>query len=222
MSEKLNAGGLLNYLRESFSNWGPKKPVEVLAVTAATPMVVPTETPTPADFTVPPESTPIMMPAPTATETPASTLVAEVPVSLEPELPDWLQAGKEEAEIEAPLPEASASAPALVPEAPSALPAAEAEKNPEQLAIEEFEEELLSADDTLTKLRAGESLDETQLRAAKAAAAKANGSVRNLPERYLKVLLASRRLGENRDYTRMDFQKDMLAAIRVFSQTKKG
>lgn len=205
-----SAGGLLNSLRESFSNWGPKKPVEAPAVVAATPTAVPTETP--AEFTALPESTPTMMPlGPTATETPTPT--AELSIPSDSELPNWLQGGQEEAKVEAPLPEASVSAPTLAPEA---------EKTPEQLAIEQFEEALLSADDTLTKLRAGESLDETQLRAAKAAAAKANGSVRNLPERYLRVLLASRRLGENRDYTRMDFQKDMLAAIRVFNQTKKG
>ncbi|GEM_PF-4841368 len=118
--------------------------------------------------------------------------------------------------------EPQAAAPIPTMEAPAPLPAVEVEKSQEQLAIEQFEEALLSADEALTRVRAGESLDETQLRAAKAAAAKANGVIRNLPEKYLRVLFASRRLGENRDYTRIDFQKDMLSAIRAFSQTNKG
>lgn len=225
-----SAGGLLGALKEAF-NFGPKKPSEAPAVEVAPLTAAPTETP--AEFTAPPEPTSTTMPQPSSTEAPTPTAVSSAPSE---ELPDWLRGPYYEEPVQAPLPEeqvveapvveveatAAVRAPMSAPEASSALPAVEVEKNPEQLAIEEFEEELLSADDTLTKLRAGESLDETQLRAAKAAAAKANGSVRNLPERYLKVLLASRRLGENRDYTRMDFQKDMLAAIRVFSQTKKG
>lgn len=236
--EQASAFNLLESIRKSFGI-GEKKAPETPMVAVATPTAAPTETSTPADLTVPPEPTPTMMPpGPAATETPAP--VAEFSAPPDSDLPDWMQDGKEEEEVEAPLPEASASAPILAPEAPPALPpveapvaplaelpvstgtAAEAEKSPEQLAIEQFEESLLSADGVLTRVRTGESLDETQLRAAKAAAAKANGSIRNLPERYLRVLLASRRLGENRDYTRMDFQKDMLAAIRVFSQTKKG
>lgn len=235
MSDKetgASAGGLLSYLQEAFSP-KKKKPTEAPAVEA----VAPTTTPTPIETIASvPEPTPTMVPQLTSTEAPTPS----VDPFVTSELPDWLSASAAEP-VSVPEPEAppvmetpvvempvvaaeamvAVEAPVSAPEAPSALPAAEAEKNPEQLVIGQFEEALLSADGTLTRVRVGESVDETQLRAAKAAAATANGLIRNLPERYLKVLLASRRVGENREYGRFDFQRDMMAAIRVFSQAIK-
>lgn len=245
MSEKVNvsAGGLLDSLRESF-NWGKKKPTEAPAVVAATPTAVPTETPTPADFIAPPEPTSTMMPSgPTTTETPAP--VTEFSAPPDSELPDWLQGGKEEAEVEAPLPEAEApakvteapvasfpnleppiaefqAAPIAIPDAPSAFSAAEAEKNPEQLAIEQFEEALLKAKKTMTGLLENQNFKPEELTAAMAAAAVANGLIPKLPEHYLEVLLASRILGEQHNYTRMDFQESMSAAIKYFMKAQKG
>lgn len=145
---------------------------------------------------------------------------AELPDWLTPppqaasDLPDWMRLLA--------IPVTEGPVPVAPPPTEAPAPVAETEKSPEQLAIEQFEEALLAADESLAKLRGGEALDNIQLLAAKAAAAKANGTIRSLPEHYLRVLLASRRLGENRDYTRMDFQRDMLAAIRAFNQTKKG
>jgi hypothetical protein len=201
MSEKPNAAGLWDSLKGKF-NLGPKKPVES--------MISPQPKPTSTEVLTSPAVEPQVLPAAELPDwlTPPDTAApnAELPSPL-----DWL---KQPIETRAPVP--------AVVEAPAPMAAVGTEKTPEQLAIGQFEEALLSADEALTRIRTGESLDETQLRAAKAAAAKANGVIRGLPENYLKVLLASRRLGENRDYTRMEFQKDMLAAIRVFSQTNKG
>ena len=176
--------------------------------------------------------------------------VAEMPASPQPEqgVPAWLRGGEVAPSVLAPLPEPEALstpivevpvAPAPVVEMPPVEPVpaapepslvqapveapAEAEKGPEQLAIEQFEEALLKADEALAVIRAGtQTLSGEELKGAMAAVAKANGLIRGLPERYLRVLLASRRLGENREYNRMNFQEDMAAANRVFRQAKKG
>lgn len=151
----------------------------------------------------------------------------------------WLEGGRAAAEELWPSAPAAVEAPALAPapeapvapesmtptpvsEAPPELPTAEAEKTPEQLAIEQFETALLKADGTLMKLLGKQSLKKEELREAMGAAATANGLIRSLPERYLRVLLASRRLGDQREYTRMDFQEAMGGAIKYFMMAQKG
>lgn len=161
--------------------------------------------------------------------------------------PDWLKDGKAAAEElwpsapAAPLPEPEApvvempavEAPvapsvelhaSVVPaaEAPVASPAVEAEKSPEQLAIEQLEEALLKAKKTMTGLLENQNFKQEELTEAMAAAAVANGLIPKLPEHYLEVLLASRILGEQHNYTRMDFQESMSAAIKYFMKAQKG
>lgn len=232
MPEKVSARGLLEKLGlrskkpeavtppESAATEAP--PAQELAPASGLPdwlsapsAVEPTPTPTPESAVAAPAVTPEAdIVAPAVPEPSAEVAAPSAPVAAEPaEAPT---AAALQAPPEAPLPVKP------MVEAAGASPTVEMAKSPEQQAIEQFEEALLSADDALAKLRVGESLNEMQLRAAKAAAATANGLIRNLPEHYLKVLLASRRLGENQEYTRLDFQKDALAAIRVFSQANKG
>ena len=215
-----SAGGLLGALREAF-NFGQKKPAE-------TPAAVATETPTPADFIPTPEPTATMTsPGPTVTEIPVPT--AEFSAPSDSELPDWLQGGKEKAEVEAPLPETSASVQTLAPEAPSALQAIEAPAVPPEAKAEsdpfatsrEFNGYMELIRQTQEVLASGAALNLKDQRTALIAVAKANSLLPKLPPEVFKSVLLMRAVASgNPKFGRDDFQLEMLGAMDIIKGKK--
>ena len=221
---EVSAGGLLGALREAF-NFGPKKPPEVPAVTTTAPMAgpTPTETLTPADFTPIPEPTATMVP-PELTATPALTAETAVPATRD-ELPDWLQAGQEEAVVDAPLPEV----PAVVVKAPAELPAVEALALPPEERIEsdpfatsrEFNEYMETIRQAQEALASGTVLNPENKRKALIAVARSNSLLPKLPSDVLKSVLLMRAVASgNPKFGRDDFQLEMLAAMDIIKGKK--
>ena len=219
--EQVSAFNLLDSLKKSFG-FGEKKPPEVPAVATAPPTVSPTETSAPADFTEPPEPIPTMTPPgeSPATETPAPAV--EFPVSPASGLPDWLQAGQEEAVVaptfEAPAPETLAPLPTVevqTMEVPvqTVTPEAQVESDPFATS-REFNGYMETIRQFQEILAGGAALDSEGQKQALIAVARANSLLPKLPGEVLKSVLLMRAVASgNPRFGRNDFQLEMLAAM---------
>lgn len=218
MSDKetrASAGGLLSYLYEAFGSKKNKPEAPAVKAEALPATVEATETPLMVAAPAPESIPTMMLPGPTVTETPMPVVETAAP-AVRDELPDWLQAGEAEAEVEAPLPEVPALAPVLVPEVPPAFtPEAEVETDPFATS-REFNGHMEIIRQFQEVLAGGTALDSVGQRQALIAVARANSLLPKLPGEVLKSVLLMRAVASgNPRFGRNDFQLEMLAAMEA-------